>query len=257
MINKNLVALSTALFVSGSLADGITIIPSMEFGQTHYSLGFKGDFPLPVGITEVDNQFSESGSVYKFNLTFAYNKIYLDLSSSVTADMQFVQVVPEVPAIESWAGDRKEYTVTAGYSIFESGSVFIGYRKGKLQSKGLAPTNGLAQSTFLFESDGPFIGANYGIIANEDGVLAVNIAYADLEASLEETIFGFPIPATGGDGDGLKAGISWRAELTDNLRYSVSVDRYQYTTNLSNQLGVNSKMVEEESTIKVGISSSF
>ncbi len=251
MINKKLVALSTALLVSSSIADEITIIPSMEYGQTHYSLGFKGDFPLPVGITEVDNKFSESGSVYKFNLTFAYGKMYLDLSSSVTADMQFVQVVPEVPAVESWGGDRQEYTVTAGYSLFESGSVFIGYRKGKLNSKGIA------NSTFLFESDGPFVGANYGIIANEDGVLAVNIAYADLEASLEETIFGFPIPATGGDGDGLKAGISWRAELTENWRYSVSVDRYRYSTNLTNQFGVNSEMVEEESTIKVGISTSF
>ena len=255
MIKKLCIAstLAASLFSSAALAEGVTLIPRFESGFSSYSLKFNGQVPLDASgnSLQASAQLGDSIFVYRVGLTFAFEAIYVDLMGSGTADFTDVQIIPEFDAIEKWSGDRQEINVTLGYQLFDAGSVFVGYRDGRLEA------DGQFNSTFTFESDGFYVGMNYGIPITDSGALSFNVAYAFLDAELDQTLFGSAFDTAGGNGNGLKFGLAWQDFLSDTVRYTISLDQYRYKTDADSASGIDIEMTEKESAIRIGISKAF
>ncbi|MBZ9613431.1 hypothetical protein [Rheinheimera maricola] len=243
----------TSVFTSTVCAEDVAIIPRAEAGFSSYSLKFDGIVPLDASgnALQVSSQLGDNVFIYRGGLTIAYADFYLDILGSVSSDFSDIQLIPEFDALEKWTGDREEINITVGYQLFESGSVFAGYRSGELKA------DGQLNSNFAFKSDGFYVGANYGIPVTDTGVISFNIAYALLDASLSETLFGSMLPSADGDGNGLKYGVAWQAFLSDTVRYSISIDQYRYQTDLASNAGIDVKMTEKESAIRLGVSRVF
>ncbi|MCW8090300.1 hypothetical protein [Alteromonas sp. ASW11-130] len=244
---------------SPAIADEMLFIPRLEAGFAAYDLGFNGVVPLnPQGdVLRTDDSVGSNVFMYRVGATFVYNDFYIDLMGSDSSDFNDVQVIPEfndipgVTPVEKWTGDRKELNITVGYQLFETGSIFVGFRDGKLDAIGRQNSN------FSYESDGFFAGINYGFPITDTGIIAVNFAYVFVDASLDETLIGVKIPTSDGDGDGVKFGVSWIDSISDTVRYTISVDQYRYVTDLTSRTGIDVQMTEKESAIRIGLSKAF
>ena len=241
------------LLASTVQASEFVFIPRVEAGFSSYSLEFDGQVPVDSLQTtlDIDTEFSGSLFVYRLGATLAYGDFYLDVWGSDSGDLSDVQIFPEFDAIEKWTGSRTEFNATIGYQLFETGSIFVGYRDG--ESEG----DGQINSKFKFKSDGYFVGLNYGFAVGESSVVSLNLAYAFLDASLDETIFGLELDRADGDGDGFKYGVAWVTYPSDTVSFSLSIDRFVYTTDIDSSSGIDVEMTEEESAIRVGISKVF
>lgn len=233
-------------------AESILVQPRVEAGFSNYQLEFDGTVPVNEQFTlQANNKISSTVFVHRIAVTFAYDAFYLDVLASKTSDVTGSQLISEISAIENWTGGREEVNLTLGYQAFDSGSVFIGYRDGSIEA------DGQVNSSFSYESDGVYIGANYGFLITDSGAISLNIAYAFLNSELEETLFGTTVPFASGDGNGLKFGIAWHDSLSESLKYSISIDRYSYETDIESDVGADVNIKESESTIRLGLSYSF
>jgi len=232
-------------------AEEVYFIPRLEVGFTNYSLSFNGTFPLPTGISNQSNKFTGTSFFSRIGFSISYNNLFIDISKSDFESLSDVQLIPELNLVEKWTGERQESNIALGYRFFETGSFFVGYRSSEISA------SGAINSSLKYVSNGPFVGMNYGIPIEDTGLLAFNAAYAFLDTDFDESIFGFTIPTATGDGEGIKYGISYQGFLTEDMGYSLAVDRYRYKNRVRNNVGVDSKMIEKESILKVGLTYIF
>lgn len=247
---------SCLLVSSVATAQSVVIAPRAEVGFTSYSLEFNGTFAIPaLGGLEAPANAQLGGTLFtqRAGVTAIFGDFYIDGLISATSDLSDTQIVEGLgePLVEDWTGSRDEYNITLGYALFDAGSVFIGYRDGEIEG------DGQLNSVFSYETDGFYLGATYGFALTESGSLGLNIAFAQLDSTLKETLFGLPLPDAQGDGNGLKFGITWQDFLSDNVRYSVSFDQYRYQTNVELDDLVDVEMTEEEQSIRVGLTYFF
>ncbi|MCW8932804.1 MAG: hypothetical protein OQL19_21515 [Gammaproteobacteria bacterium] len=139
------------------------------------------------------------------------------------------------------------------------GNVYFGYKNGKSEASGTLGTD------LTFEEDGFFIGASYGWVIADAGMLSINAAYADLNGNLKE-VPGPSYPTNlamdaDSNATGLSYGISWNGNISEKMGYSISFDANDYEfddlKDNSATLALPDKIEETFYTGKVSISYRF
>jgi hypothetical protein len=105
------------------------------------------------------------------------------------------------------------------------------------------------------------VGASYGWVIQDSGVLALNLAIADLDGNVRFQVPGLPIDYDStSDAQGLSYGVSWRSNINKNWGYSVALDGYQYdfTDVVDKRLGaVSGEINQDIFTVRVSVSYLF
>ncbi len=218
--------LITGIISQNLLAGEIRFIPRAWAGLLDYS--FKQaprKAALPDGSDFPEVEFDETLFVAGIGLTSAYERFYLDLSYQDSAEGE--DSFSGASYYEKFKGDRRDFSATAGMRILENrGNVYMGYKNGKTSG------NGEAGTQLTFEESGFFIGASYGWLIENKGLLAINAAYAYLDGHLKE-VPGPRYPAglymdADSKANGLSYGISWNSKLSEKMGYSIALDANQY-----------------------------
>ena len=204
----------------GALPDG-SDFPAVHFDATLYLAG--------IGLTSV------------------YKQSYLDLSYQDTSEDH--DTFSGADFYEKFTGDRRDYSATLGMKVLDNrGSVYIGYKNGKTTGKGHKGTK------LTFTEDGFFIGASYGWVIANKGLLAINTAYAELDGNLKEVPGPIYPRSLGMDADsttnGLSYGLSWTSRISDKWSYSIALDANDYEFNSLKDSSTNTPLPDQiEETI--------
>ena len=233
--------------------DDISFIPRAWVGVSDYSFkqGARGNsFPE----VKFDVTFIMAG----IGMTTAYDRFYLDLAYQDSTDES--DSFNENGYYEKLSGDRRDYSATVGMKVLDNrGNIYFGYKNGKSDASGNAGTS------LTFEEDGFFVGASYGWVIADAGLLSVNVAYADLDGNLKE-VPGPGYPAgLGMDADseatGISYGVSWSGRISEKVGYSVSFDANDYEfddlKDSSATIALPNKIEETFYTAKVSLSYRF
>ncbi|MCU7834556.1 MAG: hypothetical protein KZQ83_04800 [gamma proteobacterium symbiont of Taylorina sp.] len=209
------------------LADEISFIPRTWIGVSDYSFDQaprKGAMPDGSDFPEV--KFDATLLVAGIGLTSVYDHFFLDLSYQDSSEE--TDSFSGANYYEKFEGDRRDYSTTLGMKILDyRGAIYIGYKNGKTSGRGKAGTR------LTFEEDGLFIGASYGWIIANTGLLSINTAYADLDGKLKE-VPGSRYPSdlhmdADSEATGLSYGLSWNAKISKKMSYSINLDANDYT----------------------------
>ena len=229
--------------------DDVTFVPRAWVGVSDYTFkqGARGNvFP--------EVEFNVTFKMVGVGLTTVYDRFYVDLSYQDSSDES------DTFGPEKLTGDRRDYAATVGMRVLDNrGNVYVGYKNGKSEASGNLGTD------LTFEEDGFFIGASYGWVIADAGMLSINAAYADLDGNLKEKPGPTYDPSLAMDADseatGLSYGISWNGKISDKMGYSVSFDANDYEfDNLKDKsatIALPNKIEETFYTGKVSISYRF
>ncbi len=221
---KFLIGLSGIALHTVTMAEGVIFVPRVSLAVSDYTFTQKERPQAGFPEVEFDVRFKMLG----VGTTIVYDKFYLDLFGQHSTDESdtFKDVITE-----KFTGDRKDYTISLGMKVLDNkGAVYVGYKLGKSEADSNLGT------TLEFEEDGFFIGANYGWVIADTGVLSLNVAIAKLDGQLKETIKApHPFAGVGLDIDasskatGISYGIAWSSKLLGKWGYSIGVDVNNYT----------------------------
>lgn len=248
--------LSMPIIPQSSLATEINFIPRVWVGLSDYE--FKQSprsNTLPDGSDFPEIKFNATFLMAGIGLTGTYDRFYLDFSYQDSSEEK--DSFSGANFYEKFKGDRRDYSTTLGMKILDNqGSLYVGYKNGKTSGKGNKGTH------LTFKEYGFFIGANYGWIIADSGLLAFNIAYADLDGNLKETPGSVYPPGLGMDADsettGLSYGISWTSRITEKLGYSIALDTQNYDFNHLKDHSTNKPLPKKiEETLHTGKISIF
>jgi hypothetical protein len=235
-------------------ANDITFIPRISAGVLDYSLKWKGDFGLG---DETILDISDTMPTIAIGGTATMGAFYLDAYWQTTGDGSddYSFLRNDGSRFDGSSDfDRDDYALSLGYG-FENGiTVFGGYKGGKtdIDSDETFTRNDGTPGGFFhrindsFEARGPFIGIGYGIRLGP-GLLSATAALARLDGEAKEET----VSTRTSDGSlssvtrteskpsatGLSLGIAWRAPITDNLSYMVSLDGQRYNFDQENLSG--------------------
>jgi len=157
--------------------------------------------------------------------------------------------------------DRIDYALTAGYAIGHGLSVFTGYKYGETGIVGIAAFGG-STLDLLFIEEGPFVGFSYSRPVSDKGVLALSLAYADMDAETKNQIYAIGLPGTGpasatGDADGLSVGLKWSYEVAETTLLNVGYKINQYDAEGVNVVGYTYSLESDYKFITLGLSHYF
>jgi hypothetical protein len=257
-----------ALAMTSSVsAMDLTFTPRISLGMQKYKLkweGFRSDTGEKLGdVLKVD----EYVPTLTLGGTLSMGRLYLDAywqqtdTTGQTAsvferpDRATVRCIDTAQTLcgnsyfryfDSDKAEHKDYALSLGYG-FENGlTVFGGYKYGKADVTGTvrsvthytdingSPTNvdidpsaGLTREKASFEADGPFLGVGY-VYPIGPGALSISGAWAWLDGKTKQRDeFGTQIESKP-SADGLSLSVAWKAPITDQLSYGISIDSYSY-----------------------------
>jgi len=146
--------------------------------------------------------------------------------------------------------ERTDIAASIGYAVNDSISTFVGYKYGKstLTELDFSPFAGAKTS---LEGQGPFIGAGGGWKVKDWGTFSFSAAYAKMATSYNSHTLG----TTKGDASGTSLTIKWKAPLTNNLFYDLSLIRHDYY--YENFPKLDSDISEQILSLRLGISYRF
>ena len=249
-----LLSITTSVFASD-----INLIPRAWLGVADYE--YKQDArpgTMPDGSEFPEVKFNATLLMTGIGLTTTYNKWYFDMAyqDSSEEDDSFTGA----NFSEDFKGDRRDYSATLGYKLFDNqASVYVGYKNGKTSGSGDLGTQ------LTFREDGLFVGGSYAWLIANKGLLAVNLAYAQLDGHLKEIPGPSYPPGLGMDADsettGVSYGISWNGIISKHMGYAISLDANDYTFNNLKDNSTNKplpdKIEETFHTFKVSLSYRF
>jgi len=254
--------LGSSLFIAQSVqaadseavlqAGDFTFQPRVMAGVMRYSFEekFKQEHGGNIGTYESGEKLRDNLPFIGFGGTLSYDRFFIDAyvqrsgegedgGSSKTDDF-FVANNSPVDF------KRKDYAITLGYGVTDRLSIFGGYKYGQTDFERLdtLASIGFVGDTFFkesvhseFKQDGPFIGATYGWQLG-NGLFGLNIAVAkmDGEKTRHTVVTGSSNHQStsifSDDTLGVTFGISWKAPITKNLMYGLSLDGYRYDFDL-------------------------
>ena len=248
-----------------------SLVPRLGVGVMDYSL----DVPTrsitingtPVTVNEF--KFDAELKFISIGATVLKDRFYVDVygqisdndnsagTNEIVRDSNFVDFVEEQEL-----NRREDYSITFGYRVVDFANIYAGYRIGKTSfGRGTLGTN------FDFDEEGFFIGGSLLWPISDVGVIAVNLAVAELDSDIDidVTFEGSPLPPesfsdkASSSTTGISYGISWNSRLTDKLSYAISFDGHNYKFKDPN--GDNSEFTgdvdEEIFTLRASLSYEF
>jgi len=200
-------------------AEDLVFSPRLTTGYMDYKL----EVPILIPGVFASQTFKVNTALIGAGATLSWNRLYLDAYGQISAKASDDLNLPIVNYNEKLDGDVTDYSLAAGVAITDNFSIYVGYKYNKLDASG----NRGAVSNF--KADGYFLGASYGWVIQDSGVLALNLAVADLDGDIRSQV---PVLSIDFDqtsnAQGLSYGVSWRSNINKNWGYSVALDGYQY-----------------------------
>ncbi|WP_040295013.1 hypothetical protein [Beggiatoa alba] len=155
-------------------------------------------------------------------VTVIYQQFYLDIageenpraSEEETNNLLFTNTVDF---------DRRDLTLSFGYAINEAISTFIGYKYGK-STITARPDSPFAGEEISLTGDGVFIGAGGVWSVRDWGFISFSAAYAQLDSTYRD----LTVDTVKGDATGTSLSVKWKAPITENLFYDLSLIRHDY-----------------------------
>ncbi len=235
-INNYLLLIIVSLSAQSSMAQDIVIIPNIFVSSRN--------FEYSVYNGNVRGQISSLGG----GVTGIYQRFYIDLAGerNITTDEESI--------IDSLSNtiefERTDFAASIGYAVNDSISTFVGYKYGSSTLTELAPSP-FAGAKNTLEGKGLFIGAGGGWAVKNWGTFSFSAAYAKMEASYKS----FSLGSTKGDADGTSLGIEWKAPITRNIYYDLSLTRHDYYYEDFDQ--IESDISEQILSLRIGVSFRF
>lgn len=237
------------------LAEDVSFTGRVVTGVGDYSLSIPGASAPIQGFLFPGAEFKVNAPTLGVGFSIAKGRFYGDLFYSKFFEQSDDLNFPQFGYREEFDGDRNELAFSVGYAITDNLSVYVGYKRGK------TVVDGALGSSSRFKEDGYFIGASYGWVIAEKGVLALNLAIADLDGDIDYD--GGPLPIVldaSSQARGLTYGISWRSQISGGLGYVISVDHYDYNFDdlRDKRFGELSGEIEEKmTTFRIGLTYEF
>jgi len=230
-------SLSSVLLLSAGAAHAeFGFTPRVNAGVMNYSYKLTIN-NLQSGAGGVWHKVSDTVGILGIGGTVSFDRFFVDIYGQMSGEgngtYTYDLADPRVPGNEM-DFEREDYAISLGYALHENLSLFAGYKWGKTDfSESYNPQTGggfLEYFDTEFKEDGPFVGAAIGWPVG-NGLVAINIAVAMLDAENNQTKVGQAGSYLDFSGDtvGVNFGVSWRAPITDNLSYSLSLDGYRYS----------------------------
>lgn len=171
-------------------------------------------------------------------ITGTYQRFYLDFSGETTPSATDESTINLLPS-EAADFRRTDVATSFGYAVNESISTFVGYKYGKTTITELYASP-VAGSKISLQAKGLFVGAGGGWAVSDWGLFSFSAAYARMEALYQD----IAVDSAKGDASGTSLGIKWKASITDNFSYDLSIIRHDYyykdfdklTTDISEQI---------------------
>jgi hypothetical protein len=245
-----LILLAAGLGTAGADESSVAVVGGVDFGFKNLDL-------------EVGSQGGGGGSFHPSyvtinpNIAVGYGSLYASLAydKSISADPGVGRDGTSASLLDF---SRTDTTLTLGYRLNQSFSVFAGYAKGVNEFVETTTSGGLLKVKKInYTEKGPFAGIAYTNTFGDKGALGLSLAYAKLDGELSIITFGPPQAdqLSTGDNTGLSYGITWSGTLTGSLGYRVGIKHTQYEMKQGPQ---NDQDVKEEYvTIFIGIQNYF
>jgi hypothetical protein len=128
---------------------------------------------------------------------------------------------------------RSDATLTFGYRVGESISLFAGWVRGENSGVSTAEASGggIDVTDINYTETGPFAGIAYTHGFGDKGSLGFTLAYAKLDGELSTTrdyTGGVEKQNSSGDTTGYSASLTWTGSLTGSLAYRVGLKALSY-----------------------------
>lgn len=272
-------SLSALLLLGATAAQAeLGITPRVNLGMMNYS------YKLTLN-SGTWHKAVDTVGILGIGATMAFDRFFVDVYAQQSADGEDTYNYDlDIPHVfnNDMEFDREDYAIAVGYAVTQNLSFFGGYKWGTTNfTEGFNPAQASPGNQYVqrfeteFEENGPFIGAALGWPVGK-GLISLNIAVAMLDADNQQILTeedGIPrnqeFVTFTGDSTGVNIGISWRAPITDNLSYSLSMDGYHYAFDVDNasfpgvgsgspdDLGITVQAKEDAFAVKAGIAYRF
>lgn len=154
-------------------------------------------------------------------LTGIYQRFYIDLSGERNVSVNEESIINSLSNTIEF--ERTDMAASIGYAVNNSISTFVGYKYGKSTITELSFSPFAGAKTSL-EGKGVFIGAGGGWLVKDWGTFSFSAAYANMIANYNS----FSLETTEGYASGTSLGVNWKAPLTNNFYYELSLIRHDY-----------------------------
>lgn len=201
-----------------ALAEELIFIPNLFISARNFDYSARGG--------NVSTNLKSVG----LGLTTIYDRYYLNLSGEENPETQ-EELTGSAP-LNQVNIDRTDLALSAGYAVNHSISTFVGYKYGKTTLTEL-PFSSRPHAKTSLEGKGFFVGAGGGWQVKNWGTFAFSAAYVDISAvfrdpSLKEVLGNPMLEEVTGDASGTSLAIKWKANLSKNWQYDISVIRHDY-----------------------------
>ena len=158
----------------------------------------------------------------KFGLTGAYGKLFSNISFETNLSTGSSQVSSKFQTLGDTAEiKRDDLSVTIGYKVWDSLSIFSGYKYGNSDID-IASLSLNSQNSFEIIANGFFTGVSYALNIGP-GNIGIKGSYAWIDSELDTNNVDYD-----GEGNGYNVGAKWIAPLAGKVFYSVDIDYHSY-----------------------------
>lgn len=203
---------------------------------------------LEFGVTEL--VIKPSLITFDLSFTGVYKSFYAAVNYDNTIKEDYYYLYQPAPSNDDviMTLSREDAGLTLGYNFANSITLFGGYLDGTttayLQGNLLAidfvgppfdPDNRF-NSIIKFIMKGPFLGVGYSLPMGSKNTLSMNIAYADMDGSVEIDNGVSTVEATG-DATGFSYGLGIAGPLTESMSYRIGLKANRYTFDHTSYIG--------------------
>ena len=194
------------ILLSTAMANEVSVQPRL-------TVSYK-DFDYSVSGNSVRTDLASLG----LGVTATYRRLYIDLNIERNLNSGTQRGEASTAYLE-----RDDSTLTIGYALNESISIFSGYKYGRTRI--VSPPSAVATGQQLsLEGRGLYVGAGGGIGLSAKDFLSFSAAYAAMEATYDEQ----GVLTTDGDASGTSLSVTWKRRATESLDYSAGLVRHDY-----------------------------
>ena len=218
-----LISLLVAACAAEADEGSFTVVPAVDlaFKNSRYS------FPA----IDVDIKFKASYTTLVPSLTIGYGSFYgvANYDFTVAESVKIVTGSASDPSFNTIDYSRKDASLTLGYRLHPSVSLFAGYTQGKgtVLISGYDPS-GPFGATRIYNANGFYAGVGLGYAITEKGSVSLSAAYGSLNGLLSGANWSsnFEIDSKA---PGYSVNLAWNHAATATTSYRVGIKYTAYT----------------------------
>ena len=226
-LQLTVILIASSLGMAHAAENNATVVGGLDFGFKKLRLEVGKD-----SNGEGGGSFHPSYVTINPNFALGYKSFYASLSydKSISAD-------PGIGSDNNGAAatlldfSRIDTTLTFGYRLNQSFSIFAGYTKGANEFTETSVNTVLVVKEINYTEKGPFAGVAYTSTFGDKGTLGLSLGYAKLDGELKIVTHGGPAKPdqiSKGDNTGLSYSVTWSGPLTGSMNYRAGLKGTRY-----------------------------